>query len=649
MARLTLALCVHAALGLSACTPGPTAQVAHGIASPDGRIRISAGIGANASFDYQVTHDGHPLIAQSPAGLVPASGPMQPLEIVSAKRTDGVTFNGMVIDAVETAGQHRKVSLELRAYDSGAAFQLIWQGPAATTARIARETTRFDFSANALCLAVHQNALSNSHEGRYEPAAADQLHPDGYYDLPLVCQTQRAGETFALSESGLSDFTTAYLVARPKHALGVAVKLTSRPDDPSVAVVAPIPVGGLKTPWRVVMIADRPEQLIASTLIDDLAAPSVIGNADWVVPGTAAWGWWSGLLAPSLADPGHNEATYERYIDFASRSGLRYYLIDRGWAWRGGGDSDDPIADVTRTTGGVDLPKLADYARRRHVGLWLWVNWKALDRRMDAALALYQRLGIAGIKVDYLNRQDQQMVAFYERLLAAAARHHLMVDIHAAFVPRGLNRTYPNFITQEGVMGAEYNRWSDRVTASYNVELAYSRAIIGPMDYAPGAFRNVSPSAFDPRSDAPEVMTTRAQQLAMTVVYPSPMLVLADSPSTYLRPNGTPVPGAEFLFNVPTAWNQTVGLAGAFGRWIAVARRKGAVWYVGVMNDEQARTVAIPLDFLGGGRWRVASWIDGATPAAVVRKAGTLDTDHRRLIVPLAASGGAALRFTKSG
>ena len=390
-------------------------------------------------------------------------------------------------------------------------------------------------------------------------------------------------------------------------------------------------------------MVDRPERMIANTLVDDLAAPSRIGDARWIAPGKAAWGWWSGLLAPGLAHPGHSDATYRYYIDFAQRFGLPYLMIDRGWAHRP--DGPDSPADITRDAKDVDIPGLVRYAAARHVRLWLWVNWKALDGRMEQVLSLYERLGIAGIKADYIYRQDQEAVAFYHRLLAAAARHHLLVDLHASFVPRGLDRTYPNFLTEEGVMGAEYNKWSRKVTAGYDVRLAYTRAAIGPMDYTPGGFRNVTPAAFIPRHHAPLVMTTRAHQLAQFIVYPSPFEMLADAPSAYEDEKGRPVPGAGFLKIVPPRWDETRGVAGAFGRWIAVARRRGGRWYVGLLTDEQGRTVTILLSFLGAGQWRVGAWLDGAAPAAVDRRQGEV-TARQRLGVPLHANGGAALVFS---
>lgn len=648
-----------AALCLPGCSrPGRAGQPV-GIASPDGRIAVTVAGATGGVLAYRVLHDGVEVVSRSPVGLrLGTGGRMDRLTILGT--TEGSSggsdahghavrpYRSTVVHAQEAGGARRRIDLEVRAYDAGAAIRLVVPPqPGVKMVRIAAETTGFAFPADYACLAVHQAELANSHEGEYAPVAARDLRTDGYYDLPLVCRTGRGGETVAITESNIENYAAAYLRARPGHRPGAAIKLTPHPDDASLAVETPMGSRGVASPWRVVMIADRAEALIASTLVDDLAAPPRVPDTRWIAPGKAAWGWWSGLIAPGVADPGHNDATYKYYIDFAGRFGLPYYLIDRGWAWRhhdpNGGD---PVADITRTADGVDMPALIRYARARHVRLWLWVNWKALDGRMEEVLSLYQRMGIAGIKVDYLYRQDQQMVAFYHRLLASAARHRLTVDIHASFVPRGLDRTYPNFLTQEGVMGSEYNRWSRRDTARHHVELVYTRAIIGPMDYAPGAFRNVTPARFVARDHAPEVMTTRAHQLALFVAFPSPLAVLADDPGAYGDGHGGTAPGADFLKLVPAAWDETRGVAGEFGHTVAVARRQGRRWFVGLLTDGRARTVAVPLDFLGRGRWRVASWCDGAAPDRVVTRAGEVTAGHGHLIVPMAANGGAALMLT---
>jgi len=593
----------------------------------------------------RVRHDGMDVIAPSAVGLRLVGNDLGPMRLLrttlttsgSAPDRNGPRFTELRVDAEERA-RGRRIVLRLRAYDTGAAFRLeLPHQSRLSTVRLAAETTELRFPRDYSCLAVRHSEYLNSHEGDYAPVRASQLREGALYDLPLSCGTGRGGETIALAESDVEHFPGAYLVKA--KALGVAVRLTPLPGNASLGAIGSTP---LATPWRVVMIAERPERLIENTQVADLAPPSRIGDARWVRPGKAAWAWWAGLKASGVPSAGYNNATYRAYVDFAARFGLPYFVIDWGWAARPGGDKE--LADVTRFRPGVDIPALARYAAQRHVRLWLWTNWEALGNRMEDVFALYERWGVAGVKVDYVYRQDQVAVDYYHRLLAAAARHHLMVNIHGAPVPRGLERTYPNLLTQEGVMGAEYNKWSRKVTSGYNVRLAYSRAVIGPMDYTPGAFSNVVPASFVARHAQPMVMTTRAQQLAMFVVYPSPLQSLCDAPSAYLDASGRPNPGAGFLRLVPATWDETRGIAGEWGRWIAVARRSGSRWFVGVMDDDQARTVPLPLGFLGHGHWRVHSIVDGRRPTDVTGYEG-LVKGGGTLKVPLAVNGGAVLVF----
>jgi hypothetical protein len=259
-----------------------------------------------------------------------------------------------------------------------------------------------------------------------------------------------------------------------------------------------------------------------------------------------------------------------------------------------------------------------------------------LDPIMEKGLAYLAAQGIAGINVDFMDRDDQQMVRWYEKLLDSAARHKLMVELHGAFVPRGLARTYPNFITQEGVLGSEYNKWSRRVTATHNVMLAYTRAMLGPMDYIPGGFVNVSPAEFEPRWVLPMVQTTRAHNLSMFVVFESPWTSLQDSPDTY-RANPA---GFDFIREVPTSWDETRFIAGEVGQYIAIGKRKGDLWYIGAMNGDSARKVSLPLSFLGGGSWTAELWLDGDRPDAIRRDSRRV-TAADRLEIDLAGTGGA--------
>lgn len=631
--------------------------------SPNGRIALAIGLARDGSPLFRVRRDGRDMIMPSTLALaMTARG--------TAVRFDDLTitaidhgrrdehyampgragpvqsrFTTMTVHVQSRNAPVRRFDLEARVSDQGAAVRIVVpQQPGVDQVAITADRTQFRFPQDRACLAVRHYEMKNSHEGDYTPVKASALAPNGLYDIPLVCRTGHGGETLALTESGIENFAAAYL-AGTEDRRGVRLRLTPNPAHPKAPPVM-IPHGAVVTPWRVVMLADRPEDLIASTLVDDLAGPSRVADAGWVRPGKAAWDWWSGSLAPSVPNAGHNDATYKVFIDFAGRFGLPYMMIDKGWAWRPPGESvNKPNADITRNAVGVHIPELVRYARARHVKLWLWTNWVTLDKQMAQALPLYERLGIAGIKVDFIYRQDQEIVGFYHRLLAEAAKHHLMVDLHAAMVPRGLARTYPNFLTQEGVMGLEYNRWSTKVTSGYNVRAAYTRAIVGPMDYTPGGFRNVAPAQFRERSIGPMVMTTRAQQLALFVVYPSPFMMLADASSAYEDAAHRPVPGADFLKLVPAAWDETRALGGTFGRSIIVARRKGRDWFVGVLNDAQARRLAVPLAFLGKGRWRVDSCSDGAGYTAIDRREGVVRAGAGNLILDAHANGGAALRF----
>ncbi|USI75030.1 glycoside hydrolase family 97 protein [Sphingomonas morindae] len=636
---------------------GAAQAAAVDLRSPDGRVTARFEMVPGRGVSYALRYAGETVIAPSPAGLLFTTGPdaapapAAGLRLLGSEHREGRDryrpAHGKVA-AVDhgydeavlhlAAADGRRIDLVARAYDAGFAFRFLLPagGPGGF---VGGEETRFAFPADYACTGLNLGRFENSHEGEFDDVAASHIHAHSLYDAPLVCRTGTA--TFALAESDIEGFPGAYFSGRADGGLGVETRLTPAPGaaEPAIATGA----AAVRTPWRVVMLADRPERLIESTLIDDLATPArFAADAEWIKPGKASWDWWSGPMVPK---PGFDTATYRRFIDLAAALHLPYTLIDEGWAkGAGGGGRVRPDSDITQTAPGIDMPGLVAYARARGVGLWLWANWKAMDRQMAEALPLYARWGIKGIKVDFMDRQDQGIVDFYHKLLGAAAAQHLMVDLHGAFAPRGLERTYPNFMTQEGVMGAEYNKWTRRITAHHNVSLAYTRGLLGPMDYTPGGFRNVTPAAFEPRVVGPEVMTTRAQQLALYVVYLSPFACLSDAPSAYLDSAGKPFPGVDFLMKVPTSWDETRGIAGAFGHYVAVARRSGKAWYVGAITDETARRISIPTDFLGGGRWTVRQWSDGATPEALGVTTTTI-TAGTPIPAALAGSGGTALIF----
>jgi alpha-glucosidase len=390
----------------------------------------------------------------------------------------------------------------------------------------------------------------------------------------------------------------------------------------------------------VIMIGDHPGRLIESTLITSLNPPAA-GDFSWVKPGKSAWDWWNGPSLSGVAKAGMNDETMKAFINFAAENGLEYMLIDDGWYVNsGGGGGLFPGADNMRAVPELNLSELVRYAAQRKVGIWVWVHWKLMDANMDVSLPHYAKLGIKGVKVDFMDRHDQQMVDFYLRLIRTAAANKLMIDLHGAYPPTGLIRTYPNYITQEGVLGAEYNKWSRRITATHNVTLPFTRGLLGPYDYTPGGFGNATPETFVIQNLLPMVQTTRGHGLAMYVVYDSPFQGVSDSPDRYRNQ-----PGLDFIKLVPAAWDETRVLSGAIGEYVVIARRKGKDWFVGAMTNEQARTIEVPLTFLEG-RAEATIWRDGADPTALVtdkRAVSAADT----LSLPLAGSGGAAIMLKR--
>ncbi|WP_395944802.1 glycoside hydrolase family 97 protein [Brevundimonas sp.] len=533
--------------------------------------------------------------------------------------------------------------LVMRAYDDGVAFR--YRVPARPDAPlgVVAENTQFAFPSDYGCWGLNLGRFNSSHEGEFDPVPASRIREYNAYDAPLVCETTAGGPAFAIAEADLKNYPGLYLSGRGDGGLGVQAKLAPRPDSPGgvPAVVATARVGqDLETPWRVVMVGDHAGDLIESTLITDLSAPAAFDSA-WVRPGKSAWDWWNGGQITAVPDSGMNTATFRAFIDFAAANGLQYVTIDEGWyRGAGGGGVVRPGVDVTQTAPDIDIPGLVAYGRSRGVGLFLWLNWKALDAQFDAALDQYQAWGIAGIKVDFMDRDDQMIVDWYHRLLAQAAQRHLMVNLHGAFHPTGLTRTYPNFITQEGVLGAENNKWSSRITARHNVTLAYTRMLLGPMDYTPGGFGNQTPETFQWRFLLPTVMTTRAHGLAMFVVYESPLQTVADTPDAYAGQ-----PETAFIGQVPTTWDETRFISGEIGQSIVLARRKGRDWYVGAMTDEDGRTVSLPLDFLGRGRFEATVYADTEAPQRTAISTQTVESGTT-LTLRLKPSGGAAIRIT---
>jgi len=557
------------------------AQTPTDAVSPDRRNRIDVTMDGG-KLRFAVTRDGKAVLAPSPVGLFTDQGALGG-DGVEVAGTDRTAVNDVYRPVVGKASQVRdnynqltlhllrkrdgvRFDLIVRAYAEGVAFRFVV--PAQDRFKsldVYWETTGLYFPADYGCWGANPGNYVNSHEFEFDSVQASKMRNFHLYDAPLLCATGK-GTTFAIAESDKRDYAGAYLRGRSDGGLGVNISLTTRPDNAQdgagfkTAVHASLLEGPLNTAWRVVMLGDTAGDLIPSNLIHLLAEPSRIADTSWIKPGKSAWDWWNGW-AVDVPDAGVNTATFKNYIDFAQKMGLEYTLIDEGW-YKGSFEGPAP-ADVTVPKPEVDIPGVVKYGAERGVGVWVWLQWKQLERQLDAAIPLYASWGIKGIKVDFLDRNDQEMVAFYHRLLKKAAEHHLMVDLHGAYPPDGLARTWPNFVTQEGVLGVEYNKFGTRITASHTVTLPFTRGLLGPMDYTPGGFRALPPAEFatQVRSPRPYVMTTRGHGMAMYLVYDSPFVMLSDNPESYVAADGTRKEGADFLRDVPASWDETRFLA----------------------------------------------------------------------------------------
>jgi len=619
--------------------------------SPGKQIEVRAGTaklpGAPSALVYTVQYRGKPVIAESALALEvlrqqPLGADVRIGKAANASGEESYTlphgkasavrhrYNSLTVEAREAGGLERRMAVEFRVFDDGVAFRYHVSGqPAIRELQLVRERSEFRLAREGTAWPLFLNGYRTSYEDNYVALPASAIKPDHLIALPFLAEVPGAAWV-AILEADLENYAGMYL-ARTGRGLVFESRLAPRADRPDVAVVRQTPMA---TPWRVIQIAGEPARLIESNLVTTLSPPSRIADLSWIRPGKTSWTWWSGDLAKDVDfKPGMNTPTLKHYIDFSAEAGLEYALIDEGWSTnnaRGQGD----LREIKE---GVDLPGILAHARSKGVKVWLWAHWEGVDRHMDEVFANFAKWGVAGVKIDFMDRDDQWMVGFYHRAAEAAARHKLMLDFHGAYKPTGLSRTWPNVLTYEGGLGLEYLKWSARVTAEHNTHLAFTRLLAGPFDYTPGAFNNVAPAEFTPRFVEPMAPHTRAHQLALFVIIESAFVMLADYPGAYRGQKEL-----DFLKAVPAAWDETRGIAGRPGEYAVVARRRGQEWFVGGITNGNAREIELPLDFLPAGSF--AAQIYGDVPGAPksTTVAAQRVTRASKLGVKMAPAGGFA-------
>jgi alpha-glucosidase len=652
------------AVCLLVVVPLPAAAGHLYVNSPNGDLTVSVEVKSNPQpylpgdrLYYQIAYQGAAILRDSPMGLDFIGAP--PLDHdfqvtgsshdshnatweddFGARRGVPDHYNQLTVSLEEKGALHRRMDVIFRAYNEGIAFRYSLPRQAGLEKfTLTAENTGFYFARPATAFASTSSRFNNAYETQYFPLDVNLIKPNATAVLPLLAHLS-GGPWLAILEADLRDYAGMYLGG----VLGVPDSLTSRlaplPDAfyenvfKSINFTNAEAVRGVtpaSTPWRVILVGRTPGSLIEHDyLVQDLNPPNVLPDVSWIRPGKAAWSWWSGDYATGVDFKlGMNTATMNHYTDFAAEHHLEYLLIDAGWNVEG---------DITRPIPAIDLPGIIAHASARGVRVMLWVHWEALKKQMDEALALYEKWGIAGVKIDFMNRDDQEMVNFYEEMARKTAAHHLVVDWHGAYKPTGLARTYPNVLNYEGVQGMEYSKGSYLTTPEHDVTIPFTRMLAGPMDYTPGCFINATKAQFKPRNVQPMCQGTRAHQLAMYVVFLSPLEMLSDYPESYDHN-----PGMEFLDKVPTVWDETRALNGEPGKYITLARRHEDTWYVGAMSNWDGRDLDIPLSFLGPGTYAAEIFADGPdadTVATSLQTSKKSVTAGETLHVHLASGGG---------
>jgi len=623
------------------------------LSSPDRQLRVT--IDTNERLAFAVSHRGTELVLPTPIGITLAGiGTLgdKPRLTGQQRRSVDTIVRPVVAQKSREVRDHYNAlqldfaggyALEVRAYDEGIAYRFRTSLPGQVT--VEGEQAGVNLRPQDTLYWPQEKSMQSHNEHYYQALtvgdAAGKL-------VGVPALVQNGGVHLVYTESGLRDYPGLYLHGEPAGLRAlfpkVALAETAR-DDRNVPVTQEAPyiarTEGKRTyPWRILGISADAGGLLLNQMPYLLAEPQELKETAWIKPGKVAWDWYNGNKLYGVPfKSGLDTRTYRHYIDFAADNGLEYIIMDEGWY---------KLGDLLAVKPEIDMPELMAYAKQRGVGIILWVSWKTLDTQMAAALDQFARWGAAGIKVDFMQRSDQWMVNWYERVAREAAARRLLVDFHGSFKPSGLQRTWPNVLTFEGVKGLENNKWSDKQTPEHDVTLPFIRMFAGPVDYTPGAMSNAHRKDFVASFDRPMSQGTRAHQLAMYMIYESPLQMLADSPSQY-RANPSSL---EFIRQVPVEWDESRVLHAQLGRYVAMARRRGDTWYVGAMTGADGRDLELDLSFLGDGNYQMDSMEDGPNAgvfATDVQKASAGVTRGSRITMHLAPGGGwaAIIRKTK--
>ncbi len=604
------------------------------IKSPSGSIQAKITCGNTVSFKALL--NGQEIIASSPIHLYVNENATN-RDAFKVLKTTTKSADEMLEVIVPAKFRHIRdvyneltitfkgnLAIEFRAYDDGIAYR--WKTSFKNTIQIDNEDVTFNFPAGYKIWFPEEKSMYSHQEREYLYIPVSEITPERFCSTGTLVDMLNGSKIY-ISESDLEDYPGMFLKGNPDQK-GLSGKFPGYPSEVKQTSDRDVKVekyadflaktkGTRSFPWRVMVVTTDDRQLLENEMIWKLASPCRLTDVSWIKPGKVAWDWWNDWNIYGVDfKSGVNTETYKYYIDFASDYKLEYIILDEGWYH---------LDDVMHIKDEINLKELLHYGADKNVGVILWVTWKALEDKMEEAMKTYSAMGVKGLKVDFMQRDDQWMVDYYYRVAEMAARYHLLVDFHGAYKPTGLQRTYPNVISFEGVCGLEQNKWSNKAKPAHNLVLPFIRQVAGPMDYTPGAMLNANESTYKPRWGQPMGLGTRCHELAKYVVFESPLQMLADNPSNYRKE----ADAMEFLSQVPSVWDSTIALDARVGEYVVLARRSGKIWYLGVMTNETKTDFTLDLSFLPKGEFTAVTWQDGINadkhPADYQKQALTLN------------------------
>lgn len=631
--------------------------------SPNGKLQLTVTV--DQGITIALKQDGIPILNPSSIAMTLGDGTMMGGEKAKVIRIQKKSiqekikahfYKKDVIDDVFNALELKfrgNYSLIFRLYDDGMAYRFSHKGKRGKELLVKSELASYIFPSDFESFGSHVNSEAktfneqyyNSFESTYSHHSLTKQNSKRLFLLPFLMKTPE-GKSVCITEADLNDYPGMYLNNNPNHA-----QLN--------AFFAPYPkelkqgghnmlqmevithenylaktVQNRSFPWRVFIVTDNDVELANTDMVYKLAEPSRLSDCDWIKPGKVAWDWWNDWNIYGIDfRAGINNDTYKYYIDFAAEHHIEYVILDEGWATNLKADMLDVIPEI-------NLQELVDYGKERKVGIILWAGYYAFERDMENVVKHYAAMGVKGFKVDFMNRDDQLMVNFLYKAAKICSEHKMMVDFHGIYKPTGLNRTYPNVINYEAVFGLENMKWSPKTVdmVTHDVTLPFVRMIAGPMDYTQGAMKNVIRANYSPVWSEPMSQGTRCHQLGMYVVFESPLNMLCDNPSNYKREAEC----VNFMANVPTTWDASEIVEGEVAKYIVTVRRKGKDWFVGGLNNWDAREVTVDLSFLPEGNYKIELFKDGINADRAGR-------DYKRVIMPVPANKKLVVKMSAGG